>query len=283
MYQNILVATGGSPWSDAAVAYATAIAARTGATLRILTVLTHPGVYANPDVMGGAELVTDVIEQDAQALLYRAAEQAYDSGVICETLWRWGNVPQTILQIASEFPHDLVVLGARRISGWKRLRLGHIANAVTAKAQQPVLVVKHPPSAAPNAPLGRRLLVATEGSPWSDAALDHALTLAQTERFSVCLLHVLPGRRPSAAAEEEGRRILARAEKRAAIAGIPTIAMTASGDATAAIVDMATKASCDGIILGSRGSSGWKRLMVGSISNAVAVKSPLPVLIVKRF
>ena len=35
MYQHILVATEGSPWSDAAVAYAMAIAARTGATLRL--------------------------------------------------------------------------------------------------------------------------------------------------------------------------------------------------------------------------------------------------------
>ena len=264
------------------MAYATAIAARTGGALRILTVLTHPGIYANPDVMGGVELVTDVIEQDAQALLSRAAEQAYVEGVTCETLWRWGNVPQTILQIAAEASHDLVVLGARRLSGWKRLRLGHIANVVAAKARQPVLVVKQPPSTAPDVPLGRRLLVATEGSPWSDAAVDHALTLAQTQRFSVCLLHVLPGRHPSAAAEEEGHRILGRAEGRAAVAGVPTTTMVTSGDAIAAIVNMATEASCDGIILGSRGSSGWKRLMVGSVSNAVAVKSPLPVLIVKR-
>ena len=151
----------------------------------ILTVLTHPGVYANPDVMGGAELVTDVIEQDAQTLLWRAAEQAQAMGVRCETMWRWGNVPQTILQLADDPPHDLVVLGARLITGWKRLRLGHIANTVAAKARQPVLVVKQPPTAAPDAPLGRRLLVATEGSPWSDAALEHALMLASTQRFSV--------------------------------------------------------------------------------------------------
>jgi nucleotide-binding universal stress UspA family protein len=283
MYQNILVATGGSPWSDAAVAYATAIAARTGATLRILTVLTHPGVYTNPDVMGGTELVADVIEQDAQALLARSAEQAYAWGVTCETLWSWGNVPQTILQVAAEVPCDLVVLGARLISGWKRLRLGHIANAVAAKAQQPVLVVKHPPTAALNAPLGRRLLVATEGSPWSDAAVDHALLLAQTQHFSVCFLHVLPGRRPSIDVKEEGRRMLDRAEARAAALGVSSTTVLASGDAVTAIVDVATQEACDGIILGSRGSSGWKRLMVGSISNAVAVKSPLPVLIIKRF
>ena len=40
--------------------------------------------------------------------------------------------------------------------------------------------------------------------------------------------------------------------------------------------------NCDGIILGTRGTTGWKRLMIGSISNAVTVRSALPVLIVKR-
>ena len=281
MYQNILVATGGSPWSEAAVDYAIAIAARTGAKLRVLTVLLTPSTYATPDAMGGADLVADVLERDGRALLSRAAEQAQLAGVTCETIWCWGSVPQMILQTATETPHDLVVLGARLLSGWKRLRLGHIANTVAAKVSQPVLVVKQPPMAVPDTPLGRRILVPTEGSPWSDAAVDHALTLAQSERLSVCLLHVLPGRRPSLAAEDEGRRILKRAEDRAATVGVSITVEVAMGDPVAQIVDTAANLSCDGIILGSRGSSGWKRLMVGSISNAVAVKSPLPVLIVK--
>ncbi len=60
-----------------------------------------------------------------------------------------------------------------------------------------------------------------------------------------------------------------------------SVTYVANGDVIVAIVNTAAQESCDGIVLGSRGSSGWKRLMVGSISNAVAVKSPLPVLIVK--
>lgn len=282
MYQNILVTTGGSPWSEAAVAYAIAIAAHTGATLRILTVLVHPGVYAYPDVIGGSDLVSDVIERDARDLLWRAAERAQQAGVVCETAWRWGSVVDTILQTAEETPYDLVVIGARMVSGWKRLRLGHIANAVAAKARQPVLVVKQPPTAAPHVPLGQRLLVAVGGSPWSEAAVDHALQLAQAQCSTVCFLHVLSGRRPRAAAEEEGHRILDRAAAQAMATGVATAAIMAQGDVASTIVDTAVKASCDTIIMGSRGSSGWKRLMVGSISNAVAVKTALPVLIVKR-
>lgn len=282
MYQNILVTTGGSPWSEAAVAYAIAIAAHTGASLRILTVLVHPGVYAYPDVIGGSDLVSDVIERDARDLLWRAAERAQQAGVVCETAWRWGSIVDTILQTAEETPYDLVVIGARMVSGWKRLRLGHIANAIAAKARQPVLVVKQPPTTAPHVPLGQRLLVAIGGSPWSEAAVDHALQLAQAQCSTVCFLHVLSGRRPRAAAEEEGHRILDRAAAQAMATGVATAAIMAQGNVASTIVDTAVKASCDTIIMGSRGSSGWKRLMVGSISNAVAVKTALPVLIVKR-
>jgi nucleotide-binding universal stress UspA family protein len=49
------------------------------------------------------------------------------------------------------------------------------------------------------------------------------------------------------------------------------------------ILETATSRHCDLIVLGSRGLTGLKRLMLGSISNAVAAKAALPVLIVKRF
>ncbi len=284
MYQNILVATGGSPWSDAAVAYAIAIAARTGATLRVLTVLVNPGIYANPDVLGGTEFVVDIVEKDGQDLIARIAEQAAQDGVRCETFCRWGGVPETILHTAQESSSDLIVLGSRMLSGWKRLRLGQVANAVSAKALQPVLVVKRPPDVVPGSPLGRRLLVATGGSPWSDMAVDYAIDLASRERLSLCLLHVIPVRRRlwgRDVDETEGRHLLARAETRAIDAGVATTAVLEHGDVRSTIVSTAEKQQCDAIVLGARAAAGWKRMMIGDISNAVIVTTPLPVLIVK--
>ncbi len=265
------------------MAYAIAIAARTGATLRILTVLVTPSIYATPDVMGGGDYVAEVIERQGQELLHDAMAQAHQAEVMAASAYQWGSIPDAILQTATDTSCDLIVLGTRQVSGWKRLRLGHIANAVASKAHQPVLVVKQPPAAGPTAPLGRRILVATGGSPWSDMAVDHAIMLAQSQRFSVCLLHVMPGRRRHAAAEAEGQTILARAEARATSASVATTVVLANGDVPTTIVDTAIRQDCDGIILGSRGAAGLKRLMLGSISNAVAVKTPLPVLIVKRF
>ena len=159
MYHRILVATGGSPWSDGALTTAVALAACTGAELCVVTVFVTHGMYTTPDGMGGAELVVaDIVEREGQSLLARAVAQALEAGVACETVSGWGNVADTILRTAVETHADLIVLGSRGVSGWKRLMLGNIANIVAAKAPQPVLVVKQP--AVPDAPLGRRLLVA---------------------------------------------------------------------------------------------------------------------------
>ena len=191
MYRDILVATGGSPWSEAAVAAAIAIAARTGARLRILTVLPDPAAPAPSPVRRG-EGADGSTEPQGQELLAVAAVQAQRAGVATETICIRGDVAVTILQSTAARPCDLVILGTRLVTG-KRLRLGDIINIVTAKVPQPVLLVKQPPPGRVASPFGPRLLVPTGGSPWSDDAVDSAITLALTEGFSICLLHVVPG------------------------------------------------------------------------------------------
>lgn len=287
MYKRVLVATGGSPWSDAAVAYAIALAGYVETELRILTVLKGSFAYSTPDVMSSSELVLESVERQGQELLTQAAERAAAAGVSCDTLLKWGNVAETILQTAIEDDCDLIVLGARHVTGLKRLMVGGTLNAVAAKAQQPVLVVKHAPPPLAVTCLWKHILVATGGSPWSDVAVDHALSLAQEYQIDVCLLHVDSARPRSAndpiVATSGGKNILALAEARAAAAGVTYQTRLAYGNVVDAITETATSRQSDLIILGSRGLTGWKRLMLGSISNAVAAKASLPVLIVKRF
>jgi nucleotide-binding universal stress UspA family protein len=287
MYKRILVATGGSPWSEAAVAYAIALAARTGAELRILTVLVVHAAYAMPDMMASSELVMESVERQGQELLAQAAERAARAGVPYAILCKWGNVPETILQAVADEECDLIILGSRQVTGRKRLQLGSISSIVATKARQPVLIVKQPPTPALSALPWHRILVATGGSPWSDVAVEHALSLAQDQQLEVCILCVEAGRRRPidalAMATAEGKGVLTLAEARAAAAGVTYESRLAYGEVTTAILEAATSRECDLIVLGSRGLTGWKRLMLGSISNAVAVKATQPVLIVKRF
>jgi nucleotide-binding universal stress UspA family protein len=284
MYTRILIATGGSPWSDAAAAYAIALAAQMGADLCILTVLNVSGVYAMPDVMASSELLMESVEQQGQEMLAHTAARALHAGVPHVALLKWGNVAETILQTVTEEQCDLIVLGSRGLSGFKRLMLGSISNAVAAKAQCPVLVIKQPPLAPVH---WRRVLVATGGSPWSEAAVDHAIELARVQHLEVCLLYVdqRRSRRMDSlfSLTSDGKNVLALAEARAVAAGVSYEARLAQGDVATTILATAAEQQCDVIILGSRGLTGFKRLMLGSTSNAVSATAPIPVLIVKRF
>ncbi len=285
MWKRILVATGGSPWSDAAVSYAVELAARNDADVCLLTVLNVPATTATCD--GGMYIADELlthIEMEGKERLSKASVQALYAGVAYSTVIKWGSIPSAILETAAEEGCDLIVLGTRTLSGWKRLQVGSVANAVTAKAPQPVLLVKQAPQTTAGLPLWHRILVATGGSAWSNAALDYALALAKTQRLEVCGLYVADQRpRRRGVVDAKGEYVMAEAKTKAAAAGVHFEAVLATGDITKAILATAIDKQCDAMVLGSRGLTGWKRLMVGSTANAVAAKTPLPVLIAKRF
>jgi nucleotide-binding universal stress UspA family protein len=146
-------------------------------------------------------------------------------------------------------------------------------------------VVKQSTSLTPEALAWRRILVATSGAVWSEAAVEYALRLAQDSPSTVYLLHVEQTRPPRGTDADLASRhpILAPLATRFAEAGIPACTRLAHGEVVRAILDTATAETCDLIILGSRGLTGWKRLMLGSTSNAVAAKAGQPVLLVKHF
>ncbi len=284
MWQRILAATGGSPWSNAAVAYAIGLAARTNAELCLLTVLQAQPLHGSCDEIFVFDQLTEHIESEGKARLTQAATRAACAGVAASTVIKWGHVPNGIVDTAREEECDLIVMGARTLTGWKRLRVGNIANAVTAKATQPVLFVKQAPPVPAETPLWRRLLVATGGSAWSDAAVACALSWAQQHQLEVCGLHVTrQSSRRGVVDTAAGEQVLAEAAAKAIATGVAFEAVLADGNIPDTILATAIDKQCDAIVLGSRGLAGWKRLMVGSIANAVAAKAPLPVLIVKRF
>src|SRR4029434_3377620 len=108
----------------------------------------------------------------------------------------------------------------------------------------------------------RRVLVATGGSPWSDAAVDHAIELARAQQLEVCLLYVdqRRSRRMDSlfSLTSDGKNVLALAEARAVAAGVPYEAKLAQGDVTTIILATAAEKQWDIIILGSRGLTGFK-------------------------
>jgi universal stress protein A len=144
-----------------------------------------------------------------------------------------------------------------------------------------------------------RILVPTDFSEPSDAALAYARVLAGTFGASLHLLHVFESPfvaggvnpevftddSPAVQAElvEEAKDRLrhritpADRERFAATTGI------VSGYSARAIVDYATDRKMDLIVMGTHGRNGVAHLLMGSVAEKVVRNAPCPVMTVRRF
>jgi nucleotide-binding universal stress UspA family protein len=142
MFHRVLVATGGSPWSDKAVEYAIGLAKDYGLGLVILHVITDTPPYFIAEAGTSMDQVLEGSEEAGRRILAEAVQWAKEAGIQCDTELAWGRIPEVVCRVAHERECDLIVVGSRGLTGFKRLMLGSISNAVAAKAPCPVLVVK---------------------------------------------------------------------------------------------------------------------------------------------
>jgi nucleotide-binding universal stress UspA family protein len=142
MFHKVLVATGGSPWSDKAVEYTIGLAKDYGLELVILHVITDTPPYFIAEAGTSMDQVLEGNEEAGRRILEETVQWATEAGLRCETELAWGRVPEVVCRVAHERECDLIVVGSRGLTGFKRLMLGSISNAVAAKAPCPVLVIK---------------------------------------------------------------------------------------------------------------------------------------------
>jgi nucleotide-binding universal stress UspA family protein len=141
MFRRILVATGGSPWSQHAVDTAVRLAAADGAQLWIVHVLEDDPQY-QPQAMSSADpQFRAEMEETGQRILTQASQRAAQEKVPHDTVVEWGAIPEQIVRAALQTRCDVIVMGTRHLTGDKRLMTGRICNAVIATAPCPVLVV----------------------------------------------------------------------------------------------------------------------------------------------
>ena len=139
------------------------------------------------------------------------------------------------------------------------------------------------------------ILVATDFSPDADAALDEAVALAKALRSRIHLVHsfhVTPhvhspawgsAYRPDWFEDlrsDTQRRLRERKDKVAA-AGVEVDAQLVTNVPSVAIRDLARQLPADLIVMGTRGLTGLKHVVLGSVAERTARIAPCPVLTVQ--
>lgn len=135
-----------------------------------------------------------------------------------------------------------------------------------------------------------KILVATDGSENAVMAVEHAAEVARLAGSTeVLIVHVCPACTADLDPDDKNRElaevIVQDAGKVITEAGIPVrtrVEIDASPDLTGnALVDIASEEEVDLIVIGSRGLSEFKGMLLGSISNKVLQKAHCPVLVIK--
>ncbi len=141
------------------------------------------------------------------------------------------------------------------------------------------------PNRRENAPGPKKVLVASDFSPIANRALEYARSLAHAFGASVTVLHVVPpvlqveGIDAAGVAREAESWARRQAEK---LSNESDRVVIVHGTPAECIVREARRQRADLIVLGSRGLSGWKKWILGSVAQQVIQSAPCPVLVVSK-
>ena len=210
--------------------------------------------------------------QENMAVIKAAADKL---GVSLKPVVPQGQLPHAAIVAAAEkIGPDLIIMGRCGKSALARILMGNVTARVIGHSPVNVLVVPR------GGALGfQRILVASDGSPYSDAAWKLGLAMAKQAKSQLIGVAVAP--------EEgdiiEARAIIHRMLTAANRAGMPLKGVNPQGVAPdAGIVQQAIKNEVDLIIMGSYGRTGLKKLLMGSVTERVIGQSPCPILVVKQ-
>ena len=138
------------------------------------------------------------------------------------------------------------------------------------------------------------VLVPHDGSPQAEAALDYALE--EFPEATLTVLHVIdPSDTGYSAgamlpdfseqwyehAKETAEEIFEAARGAAADRGVDLETVRVLGRPSRQIIDYADEHDVDHVVIGSHGRSGVSRILLGSVAETVARRSPVPVTVIR--
>lgn len=276
MYDTVLVPTDGSSAAELAGDYGCRLARAFDATVHVLYVREEPLLGDDED---------DPAERAVSAVVDVAVER--DLNATTAVLEPEDGIHDAIVEYAETNDVDLIAMGTHGRSGLSRFLLGSVAEQTLRESTVPVVTV-HEDTDVRRA--FDRILLPTDGSTSSVAAVDHAVELASMVDARIHAVHVSdehdlddtmvtfdttdPDDTTGVEAIDE---ILTRARE----AGLESVDVSIpDGRVDQAILAVAAEHDADAIVMGTRGRTGLRRYILGSTTDRVVRFARVPVFAV---
>jgi nucleotide-binding universal stress UspA family protein len=298
---KILLAIDSSPLSEAIVSEVERRPWPAGTDVCVLTVV---DLFALTYSVGYLEPFMKSEDDAARLLVQEVAERLAGRGLQTTANVVEGYPAASIVEEADKYGADFVFVGSHGHGGFVQFLLGSIAKAVVENTACSVEIVRHRRDDA-NQPdhhrtdeprRGMRILLATDGSEFS---LRAAHSIAERPwpddsefRIASVVERVMPAADPWYAAGAVARRrnevsvknceeAVSAAEQIVAQTGFKTETAVLDGNPKKRIVEDATEWGAHLIVVGSHGRRGLTRYLLGSVSEAVAMRAQCSVEVIR--
>ncbi|MFZ5907090.1 MAG: universal stress protein [Nitrospirota bacterium] len=281
MYKKVLIAVDGSETSMHALREFLRFAKTRHFSITVVSVIP---AYEGDLASMWTSNISASMKKACDDSLEQAMKIAVEEEVPVETLCEEGEIFERIIDLADAGNYDLIVLGKKGMSLIEKAFVGSVTERVIGYSRQDVLVI----------PFGakvslKNILVATDGSPYGEAAAQKAIEIAARHQSGLKALSVVDVTVEfMLRANEVYESMVAKAKgytesirEKASSAGVQAESIVRDGEVYKVIIDTAKEYQADIIIMGSLGRTGLKRLLMGSTTERVLGHAAFPVLIVK--
>jgi len=278
-YKKILVAFDGSDSAKHALRMAGLLGRLDKSWIKVLAVMP---VYQGDLELVGVANIKEAIAGPGQKLLAEAKKIADEEDVHVLCNLEQGEPFSKIVQVAEDENCDLIIMGRKGFTHLERELIGGVSARVIGHTSKDVLITPEDSTLS-----WQHLLLATDGSMFSDAAVRRAFDIATSrkakltvvcavdtnEEFFSQALHIVEQ------LIEQARQVVDMVAEEAKARGIEVSTVVRDGEPHQVITDTAKEAGATMIVMGSHGRKGLTRLLMGSVTEKVIGYTSCPVLV----